>query len=45
MDLKERAKNMLKSDYNEKEFHTILLNCGPAPFFIVEQNMAKAWKA
>lgn len=45
MDLKERAKNTLKSDYNEKEFHTILLNCGPAPFFIVEENMAKAWKA
>ncbi len=45
MDLKERAKNALKSDYNEKEFHTILLNCGPAPFFIVEENMAKAWKA
>lgn len=45
MDLKERAKNTLKSDYNEKEFHTILLDCGPAPFFIVEENMAKAWKA
>lgn len=45
MDLKETAKNTLKSDYNEKEFHTILLNCGPAPFFIVEENMAKAWKA
>ncbi|MDB7991191.1 DUF885 domain-containing protein [Faecalicoccus pleomorphus] len=45
MDLKERAKNTLKSDYNEKEFHTILLDCGPAPFFIVEKNMAKAWKA
>lgn len=45
MDLKERVKNALKSDYNEKEFHTILLNCGPAPFFIVEENMAKAWKA
>ncbi|SUO03476.1 Bacterial protein of uncharacterised function (DUF885) [Faecalicoccus pleomorphus] len=45
MDLKERAKNTLKSDYNEKEFHTILLNCGPVPFFIVEENMAKAWKA
>lgn len=45
IDLKERAKNTLKSDYNEKEFHTILLNCGPAPFFIVEENMAKAWKA
>lgn len=44
MDLKERGKNALKSDYNEKEFHTILLNCGPAPFFIVEENMAKAWK-
>ena len=44
MDLKERAKNTLKSDYNEKEFHTILLNCGPAPFFIAEENMAKAWK-
>lgn len=37
MDLKERAKNTLKSDYNEKEFHTILLDCGPAPFFIVEE--------
>lgn len=45
MDLKERAKNTLKSDYNEKEFHTILLDCGPAPFFIVEENMEKAWKA
>lgn len=45
MNLKEKAKETLKSDYNEKEFHTTLLNCGPAPFFIVERNMEEAWKA
>lgn len=45
MDLKEKAKKTLKSDYNEKEFHTTLLNCGPSPFFIVERNMEEVWKS
>lgn len=45
MDLKERAKQTLKSKYNEKEFHTTLLDCGAAPFFIVERNMEEQWNS
>lgn len=45
MDLKERAKQTLKSKYNEKEFHTTLLDCGSAPFFIVERNMEEQWSS
>ena len=31
-----RTQNALKNNFNELEFHTLLLNCGPVPLRYIE---------
>lgn len=42
MDMKEDAQDTLKDSFDLKEFHTFLLNFGPAPFSIIRDHL-KIW--
>lgn len=39
MELKKTAENALGSSFSLKDFHTFLLDTGPAPFYIIEKYM------
>jgi len=36
MEMLGTAKKILKDDFNLKDFHTFLLNTGPAPFSVIQ---------
>lgn len=42
LELKDKMKKMRGSNYSDLEFHTYILNIGPAPFEIIEKYMNRA---
>ena len=39
MDLKEKARNLMGSDFTEMKFHSFILNAGPSDFENLEELM------